>query len=83
MVLNVNLGQICTQLSEIGQAPATGRNDGLNSKENVAISRGERGSFEINEKREGPVASSRQSSVGVTFADAKAVCEVGEAYLAD
>ena len=83
MVLNVNLGQICTQLSEIGQVTATGRNDGLNSRENVAISRGDRRSFEINEKLEGPVASSRQSSVGVTFADAKAVCEVGEAYLAD
>ena len=82
MVLNVNLGQICTQLSEIGQVTATGRN-GLNSRENVAISRGDRRSFEINEKLEGPVASSRQSSVGVTFADAKAVCEVGEAYLAD
>ena len=79
MVLNVTLGQICVELAETGQVPATGRNDGQSSRENVAISRGERRSFEMSEKQEDPVASSRQSSVGVTFADAKAVCEVGEA----
>eukprot|EP00091_Calanus_sinicus_P025290 TRINITY_DN9567_c0_g1_i1.p2 TRINITY_DN9567_c0_g1~~TRINITY_DN9567_c0_g1_i1.p2 ORF type:complete len:173 (-),score=31.15 TRINITY_DN9567_c0_g1_i1:627-1145(-) len=75
VVLNVNLGQICTQLAPLGQVQPTGGNDSLSSRENVAISRGERRSFELSEKREDPVASSRQSSVEVSFADAEAVCE--------
>ena len=80
MVLGVNLGQICVSLSPKGETPVIARRNGITPGENMALSRGERRSFEISESRRGDMATSRQSSVETSFDDSKLVCQVRVKY---